>query len=89
MTVKRRDGGAPPPFTPEALDVFKRLRRSRPGSDEWNELQFALYRVLRLRPWEGPPAVVHPDAPTPGWDATAQKRRWVELSAALRRRSRA
>jgi hypothetical protein len=89
----------PQPFTPRAVELFQRLKRTMTkctctesiisagacvACKTADQLQWDLHRELKLKPWDDL-AVVPPD----GWkwwqDADAL-RRWYELEAALKPR---
>jgi hypothetical protein len=57
-TPRRR--AAPGPYiTAEAVEIFRRMRAVRNGSDAWWALHAELHDALGLRPWQWP-AIEHP-----------------------------
>jgi hypothetical protein len=62
MPTNRTPINRPPTtrITPEAVEIFRQMRETRDGSDQWWSLHVKLHIELGLRPWEWP-AIEHPD----------------------------
>jgi len=83
--TRRTPIGRPPrpQYTPEAIEIFRKLRRARTGSERWWQLHNALCDALPgLRPWdwrcvENPDEPLHPSLrPDP-----EARQRWRALAA--------
>jgi hypothetical protein len=88
MVTNRTPINRPPTtrVTPEAVEIFRKMREARDGSDQWWELHAKLHTKLKLKPWQWP-AIEHPDNKCvyPGDGGAGGGARWFPQAQALYR----